>query len=56
MTPDYEAWRPALVAFYKADCCFQSAMNVKNGMPLTIGDKRVIDALILAGEKMPKAA
>jgi hypothetical protein len=54
MTPDYEAWRAALAAFYSADCCFQSAENVKRGAALTNADRRIIDALILAGERMPK--
>ncbi len=54
MTPDYEAWRPALIAFYQAECSFQSAENVKRGEPLTNSDRRMIDCLIVAGERMPK--
>lgn len=42
---DYEAWRAALAAFYRADACFQSAENIERGMPLDVGDKRVIRAL-----------
>jgi hypothetical protein len=56
MATDYEAWRPALAAFYKADCCFQSAENVSRGYPLTLADKRIIDGLILAVERAPLAA
>jgi hypothetical protein len=53
MSPDYEAWRPALVAFYRADAWFQSAENVERGFPLTNADRRIIDALIVAGERAP---
>ena len=56
MTPDYEAWRPALAAFYEADCCFQSAENVKRNYSLTFADKRMIEALIVAGERAPQIA
>lgn len=51
---NYESMRPALIAFYKAEAMFQSAENVKRGEPLTNGDRRVIEALIVAGERMPK--
>jgi hypothetical protein len=47
---DYETWRPALSAFYRAEAWFQSAENVKNGFALTIEDKRTIDALVAAFE------
>jgi hypothetical protein len=54
---NYEAWRPALIAFYRADCWFQSADNLeKLRMPLTLDDKRQIDALKAAAERMPRAA
>jgi hypothetical protein len=52
--PDYEAWRPALVAFYRADGWFQSAENAERGSQLTNEDRRIIDALIVAGERAPK--
>lgn len=52
---NYEAWRPALIAFYKAEAMFQSAENVKRGEPLTNGDRRMIETLIVAGGRMPKA-
>lgn len=48
---NYETYRPDLIAFYRADCAFQSAENVKRGEPLTNGDRRAIEALILAGER-----
>lgn len=53
MIPDYEAWRPALIAFYKADGWFQSAENLERGSPLNNADRRLIDALIIAGERAP---
>lgn len=54
---DYEAWRPALVAFYRAECSFQSAENVgKFRFPLTNSDKRMIDALAAALNAMDRAA
>lgn len=53
---DYEAWRPALAAFYRSECCFQSAENVARGDPLTISDKRMIEALTAAHERAPLAA
>lgn len=57
MPDDYEAWRPALAAFYRAETWFQSAENVgKFKMPLTEGDKRTIDALKAAVEQMRDAA
>lgn len=42
---DYEAWRPALVAFYRADCWFQSAENLERGGQLSEDNKRHIRAL-----------
>jgi hypothetical protein len=48
---DYEGWRSALVAFYRAEAWFQSAENVANGFPLTVEDKRTIDALAAAFEQ-----
>jgi hypothetical protein len=56
MQPNYEAWRQALAAFYRADCCFQSAENVARGSPLTNADRRIIEGLILAGERAPRKA
>jgi hypothetical protein len=57
---DYEAWRPALIAFYRADCWFQSAENVERGGPLTAEDKRLIAVLRavvpLAPEPLRRAA
>lgn len=50
---DYEAWRPALIAFYKADCWFQSAENLERGCDLSAQDKRLIEALMIAGERAP---
>ena len=45
---NYEQWREALVAFYRAEVMFQSAENVRRGDPLTASDKRTIDALAAA--------
>lgn len=54
--PDYEAYRPALLAFYKVDSpwMFQKLKNLEHGDPLTFEDRRIIDGLIVAGERMPK--
>jgi hypothetical protein len=52
--PDYESWRPALAAFYRAEAFYQSAENVERGDPLTNSDRRTIDALIIAGERAPQ--
>jgi hypothetical protein len=48
---DYEAWRPALAAFYRAGSWFQSAESVERGCPLSIDDKRHIDCLAAAFER-----
>jgi hypothetical protein len=43
---DYEAWRPALIAFYRADCWFQSAENLERpNHALSAQDKRLIEVL-----------
>lgn len=49
-----DAWRPALLAFYKADCWFQSTWNLERGLPLTAQDRRLIGVLMKVGERMPK--
>ncbi len=41
----YEAWRPALVAFYAANGQSQGALNIRNGMRLTDSDRLTIDGL-----------
>ena len=52
---DYEAWRPALIAFYKADGWFQSVENLeKYDFPLGLQDKRLIEALAKAFAERPK--
>lgn len=43
--PDYETWRPALIAFYEGDCLPTKAQLIRNGAPLDYLDKRAIDAL-----------
>jgi hypothetical protein len=53
MMPDYEAWRSALAAFYRAEAFPQSAENVERGDRLTNADRRTIEALIIAGERSP---
>jgi hypothetical protein len=47
---DYEAWRPALIAFLKKDSPWmvQKLANLKRGDPLTFEDRRIIETLILA--------
>ena len=42
---DYEAWRPALIAFYRADSWFVSAEHLERGAQLSVQDKRLIEAL-----------
>jgi hypothetical protein len=49
---DYEAQRPALAAFYRAGCWFQSAECVERDYPLTLDDKRHIRCLVAAAEKI----
>lgn len=50
----YEAWRPALAAFYRKDGLAQAAENVgKLGLPLTYLDRRTIDALAVAMDLAP---
>jgi hypothetical protein len=58
MSPDYEAWRPALIAFFRADSPWmaQKRENLERGDPLTNEDRRTIDALIVAGERVPDLA
>lgn len=53
---DYEAWRPALIAFLREDSpwMIQKLANLKRGDPLTNEDRRMIESLILAGERAPK--
>jgi hypothetical protein len=44
---DYEAWRPALIAFYWKDSPWmrQKLESLERGCPLTDYDKTVIDEL-----------
>jgi gluconate kinase len=46
---NYEAWRPALIAFYESDSPWmrQKLENLRRGDPLTDEDKRTIDGLAL---------
>jgi hypothetical protein len=53
---DYEAWRPALIAFYERDELRQKALNLKNGAPLDYLDKRAIDGLRAALDLAPITA
>lgn len=45
---DYEAWRPALIAFYRAESPWmtQKLENLRRGDPLTTDDCHVIDGLM----------
>jgi hypothetical protein len=53
----YEAWRPSLIAFYRADGpWFQKIANLEQGAAFTREDLRVIDCLMAAVERMPVAA
>jgi hypothetical protein len=53
---DYEAWRPALIAFYERDELRQKALNLKNGVPLDYLDRRTIEALRAALDAAPVTA
>lgn len=45
----YEAWRPALIAFYRSEGpWFQKVENLQRGDPLSDEDRHVIDGLIAA--------
>jgi hypothetical protein len=50
MNADYEAWRPALIAFYRHESPWmtQKLENLRRGDPLTTDDRHVIDGLIAA--------
>jgi hypothetical protein len=52
----YEAWRPALIAFYERDELKQKALNLKNGASLDYLDRRCIEAMMAAAERMPRKA
>lgn len=54
--PDYESYRAALLAFYRVDSpwMIQKLKNLEHGDSLTFEDRRIIDGLIVAGERMPK--
>jgi hypothetical protein len=48
----YEQWRPALIAFYRAESPWmaQKLANLATGCPLSLDDKHVIDGLMAARE------
>jgi hypothetical protein len=49
-----EAWRPALIAFYRAEGSTQSADNLERfGFPLSVADMAVIRCLQAAFERLP---
>jgi hypothetical protein len=51
---DLESWRPALIAFYRSECWFQSADNLERlGFPLSVEDRRTIRALQAASAATP---
>lgn len=53
---NYEAWRPALIAFYERDELRTKARLLKDGQPLDYLDKRAIDGLAAAANLIPIAA
>lgn len=53
---DYEAWRPALIAFYERDELRTKARLLKDGCQLDYLDKRAIDGLVAASELIPMRA
>lgn len=40
-----EAWRPALIAYWKVEGCYQRAENLQLGWPLDYLDERIIAAI-----------
>jgi hypothetical protein len=50
MNADMEAWRPALIAFYRQESpwMLQKLENLERGRPLTADDIRVIKGLCAA--------
>lgn len=51
MRPDYEAWRPALIAFYRAQGpWFMTIEQLERGSPLSADNKHDIDGLMAAFE------
>ena len=48
----YEEWRSALIAFYEGDCLPTKAALLRNGAPLDYLDRRAIDALKAAFERV----
>lgn len=56
--PDYEAWRQALIAFYREEGGWnpQTIENLRLGRPMTDLDKRTIRALSAAQQAMKVAA
>jgi hypothetical protein len=47
-----DAWVEALCIFYEHDCMPQKAWNIRHGAPLDNLDRRAIDALKAAFEKV----
>jgi hypothetical protein len=47
-----DAWVEALCAFYERDCLPQKAANIRAGAPLDYLDRRAIDALRAAFERI----
>jgi hypothetical protein len=51
---DYEAWRPALIAFYRAQGpWFMTIEQLERGAPLTTDNKHDIDGLVAAMTLIP---
>jgi hypothetical protein len=53
---DYEAYRPALAAFYGAAGWGNVAEDIVNGHPLTAAERNRIDGLIAAAKLFPQEA
>ena len=54
---DYEAWRPALIAFYRAQGpWFMTIEELERGCPLSTDNKHDIDGLVAASELIPMKA
>ena len=48
----YEAWRPALIAFWRTDGCFARANSLERGDALDYLDRRTADGIKAAMEKL----
>lgn len=55
---DYEAWRPALIAFYRHESPWmaETLASLKRGDPFTPDNRRVVAGLVAADEAKRESA